>query len=58
MIRVTVYCLDEKSHTLVYWVVSCPLVDVAEWGIVSILQMPGAEHKALQECSCLGCLNE
>jgi hypothetical protein len=56
MFRMSVYRLDEAMHTLVYWKVSCLPENVAsmDWGVVSIWHMPGAEHKALQGCSCLG----
>jgi hypothetical protein len=55
MIKILVHDLDKEGHTFVYWKVSCLPVNVAsmDWGVVSIWHMPGAEHKALQECSCL-----
>jgi hypothetical protein len=55
MIGISVHDLNEKRRTFVYWKVSCLPVNVAsmDWGVVSIWHMPGAEHKALQECSCL-----
>ena len=44
-----------ETHTFVYWKVSCLPVNVAsiDCGVVSIWHIPGEEHKALQECSCL-----
>jgi hypothetical protein len=53
--KILVYDLNKEKHTFVYWKVSCLPVNVVsmDWGIVSSWHMPGAEHKALQECSCL-----
>ena len=53
--RILVHDLDKEKRTFVYGKVSCLPVNVAsmDWGVVSIWHMPGAEHKALQECSCL-----
>ena len=55
VIRILVHDLDKEKRTFVYGKVSCLPVNVAsmDWGVVSIWHMPGAEHKALQECSCL-----
>lgn len=49
--------VHDNLITLVYWNVSCRPVKVAsiDCGAVSISQIPGAEHSALQECSCLLC---
>jgi len=53
--RMSINYLSTNGHTFVYWKVSCLPVNVAatDRGIVSVWHMPGAEHKALQECSCL-----